>query len=81
MNIKQLIILHLFNKIFFIGKFNVNIRYIDECSHVINNIEPFYSIDVKVSDLSDILDTLNNLIKEELMNGDNCVVYIKWKKN
>lgn len=70
-----------FIKYFFKGYFNVNINFIEECTHFTNNIEPFNSIDLEVYKFVDIYASLDFLIKEELMQGEECIYCSKCKKN
>ena len=70
-----------FIKYLFQGKFNITYSFSYNCKHYINKIENFYNVILDMDNNDNIFDSLENLITEKLMDGDNKINCEKCKKN
>ena len=62
-----------FIKYLFQGKFNITYSFSYNCKHYINKIENFYNVILDIDNSDNIFDSLENLITEKLMDGDNVI--------
>ena len=67
-------------KYFFQGKQNDNLNFEGNCPHKRTNINNFYSIQIQVKDHKNIYESLDEFIKGEKMDGDNCIFCEKCNK-